>query len=361
MRTAAWLAGREIAGRGSSFLLGAAVVAAVVALAIVTDTLARGGEERVAAEMDSISAPIEVLPAGISATQLARGSMGSESLPPGILQKIQGALKGSLRVLEPRLVGEGTLAGHTVVLVGIAGGVAALADFGDDEIAVGAILAQRLGLRRGDATLLLGESARVGALLPSAGTIDDDSVFLPLERLQRLVNASGRINLVRVFLRPGSHSARVKELLDRSGLGANIVRRDRGEAVDRDAPRSLSIWRTAAFAAAGFACAAWLAFAARLNLAERRREMATLVAIGAGSGYVVTAVVLRSAATAAVGALLGIALGIAVGHLLQAPSFGTAPVALGVGLSTILLSALVAAPVAALAARADPIEALEEQ
>ena len=101
--------------------------------------------------------------------------------------------------------------------------------------------------------------------------------------------------------------------------------------------------------------------AARLNMAERRREMATLVAIGARSGYVVTAVVLRFAATAAVGFLLGIALGTAVGHLLQGPSFGTAPVVLDAGLATILLSALVAAPVAASAARADPVEALEER
>ena len=360
MRTVAWLAGREIAGRGGNFLLGAAVVAAVVALAIATDALARGGEERVAAQMDSISASIEVLPAGISATQLARGAMGSTSLPPGTLHKIHDALKDSLRVLEPRLLAEGVLAGRPVLLVGSAGGQP-VAGLRQDEIALGGDLAARLGLVQGDRALVLGESLRVGALLPSAGSIDDESVFLHLERLQRLVKAEGRINQVRIFLRSGADSVQVKEVLERSTPGVNVVRRDRGEAVDRDTPRSLSIWRTAAFAAAGLACAAWLAFAARLNLVERRREMAILAAIGAPSGQVVTAVVLRSAATAAVGALLGIALGTAAGHLLQAPSFGTAPLLLATGLATVLLSALVAAPVAALAARADPVEALEEQ
>ena len=361
MRTAAWLAGREIAGRGGSFLLGVAVVAAVVALAIATDALARGGEERVAAQMDRISAPLEVLPAGISVTQLARGAMAATSLPPGTLDRIGSALKGSLRGLEARLLVEGALADRTVALVGTAGGASPLPDLRPDEIAVGATLAQRLGFRYGDTPVLMGESARVGALLPSAGTIDDESVFLPLERLQRLVNADGRINHVRIFLRAGTDSVRAKELLERSGLRANVIRRDRGDAVDRDTPTSLSIWRAAAFAAAGLACAAWLAFATRLNLAERRREMATLAAIGAGSGDLVTVVVLRSAATAGAGALLGIVLGTAAGHLLQAPSFGTAPLVLCVGLATIVLSAVVAAPVAILAARADPVEALDEQ
>lgn len=360
MRTAAWLAGREIAGRGGNFLLGAAVVAAVVALAIATDALARGGEERVAAEMDSISAPIEVLPAGTSATQLARGTVGLASLPPGTLQKIRSALEGALRGLEPRLLAEGVLAGRPVLLVGTASG-RPVAGLREDEIALGANLARRLGLGQGDTSLVLGESLRVGALLPSAGSIDDESVFLHLERLQRLVNAEGRINQVRIFLRSGADSVHAKELLERSAPGVNVVRRDRGEAVDRDTPRSLSIWRAAAFAAAGLACAAWLAFAARLNLAERRREIAILAAIGAPSGQVVTAVVLRSAETATLGALLGIALGTGVGHLLQAPSFGTAPLLLATGLATVVLSALVAAPVAALAARADPVEALEEQ
>jgi putative ABC transport system permease protein len=352
---------REIAGGGGTFLLGAVVVGAVIALAIATDAIARGGEERVAAQMDLISAPIEVLPLGVSATQLARGTIGAASLPTGSLERIASALTGSLRGLEPRLVSEGMLAGRTVVLVGTSGASPPLVDLGRGEIAVGSILAQRLGLERGDLTLLMGENARVGARLPSTGSIDDLSAFLPLDWLQRILNEEGKINHVRVFLQAGTDSTAAKALLDRSGLAANFIRRDRGDAVDRDAPRSLSLWRVAAFAAAGVACAAWLAFAARLNLAERRREMATLAAIGAGSGHIVATVVLRSAATAALGALLGIALGTAAGYILQAPSVSRAGLVIGVAVVTVILSAVVAAPVAALAARADPVEALEER
>lgn len=359
MTTALWLAGREIAGRAGGFVLGAAVLAAVVALAMATDALGRGSEERVSTQMDHISAPLEVLPATVSATQLARGELGSGSLPPSTVSKIQKALKGSLREVESRLIVEGTLAGRPTMLVGTAGGGPSAPQLQSNEVALGATLAERLALRPGDFIAVMGESASVGAVLPSVGNIEDESALLPLARLQRLVNEDGRINHVRIFLRAGTDAARAQEALERSGLGANVVRRDRGEVVDRDAPRSLSVWRAAAFAAAAAACAAWLAFVTRLNLLERRREMATLAAIGARGGHLVIAVVLRTAAIAAAGALAGVIAGIAVGQVLHAPTFEAAPLALVA--SAVALSALIAAPVAALAARADPVDALDER
>lgn len=359
MRTALWLAAREIAGRAGGFVLGAAVLAAVVALAMATDALGRGREERVSAQMDNIAAPLEILPAAVSATQLARGELGSGSLPPSTVSTIHGVLKGSLRELESRLIVEGTLAGRTTILVGTAGGGPSAPKLQDDQVAVGATLAERLALRRGDSIAVMGASARVGMVLPSSGNIEDESALLPLARLQRLVNEDGRINHVRIFLRAGTDVARSQELLERSGLGANVVRRDRGDVVDRDAPRSLSIWRAAAFAAAAAACAAWLAFVTRLNLLERRREMATLAAIGARGEHLVTAVVLRSAAIAATGAMVGIIAGIAVGQILSVPTFEMTPLAFFA--AAVSLSALVATPVAALAARADPVDALDDE
>lgn len=355
MSAAVWLAWREVAGRRASFLLGVAVVAAVVALAVGTDALARGGEERVAAQMDGIAAPIEVLPEGISATQAARGEFGSAYLPPAAIGTIRTVLDRSLRAVEVRLVLQAAIEGHAVPVVG----TSAIAGIGGDEIALGAGLPERTGLHRGDTTTLLGKAVRAGAVLPSTGTIDDESVLLPLQDLQRLIGQDGRVNHARVFLRAGVDSAAVRSLL--RGEGLNVIRRDRGDAVERETPRSLGAWRTAALAAAAVACAAWLAFATRLNLAERRREMATLSAIGAHSGPLVTAVTLRAIATAALGALAGSAIGLAAGRLLQAPSSGGEVMVLLAAAAVVVLSVAIAVPAALVAARADPVDALEEK
>lgn len=361
MRVAAWLAAREIAGSPGGFLLGSVVVAAVIAIAIATDALTRGTQDAVAAHMDRISAPIEVVPAGISSTQLRRGSMGTEILPPGTMDTIAAALGGKLRGMQARLVLEGPLGEDTVLVVGTSRGAAPPLDLQPGQIALGAVLSQRLRLGQGDSALLMGEKARVISVLPSAGNIDDVSAFSSLEWVQALAGAVGEINHLRLFLRAGADSNEAKALLDRSGLAANVIRRDRGDAVDREAPESLSMWRVAALTAAAIACAAWLALAARLNLAERRREMATLVAIGAGTAPVVTAVVFRSGATAAVGVLLGIATGTVVVSLLQGTAAGTGLGAFGIALLTVTISAGVVAQIAARAARADPVEALEER
>lgn len=361
MSTALWLARHELAGRRGSFLLGAGVVAAVVGLVVATDALGRGVEASVATKMDGISAPLEVVPEGVSATQLARGEIGTASLPPAALPVLRSALRGSARRLEPALVLRGDIAGHPAILAGLAGDAPPVSTLGKEEIAVGATLAQRAGLRAGDIAAVLGKAVRVGALLPSAGTIDDESVFLALDQLQLLSGADGRINRIRVFLHPGVNSAGAKEFLSGAGLKANVIRRDRGDAVDSDVPRSLSVWRAAAFAAAALACAGWLAFVTRLNLDERRREMATLAAIGAEPGFVVGAVVLRAAATAAAGGLAGAILGIAAGRVLQQESRPAMVVVAAAVLLITAVSAAVAVPVAALAARADPVRALEER
>lgn len=357
MKAAIWLAFREIAGTRASFLLGVAVVAAVVGLSIGTDALGRGGEERVAVQMDAIAAPIEVLPADVSATQLARGEIGSASLPPDAIGTIRAVLEDSLRAIEARLVLETTIAGHPVLLVG----TTAIDEARDPEVEVGATLSERMGLRPGETTTLLGKPVRIGAVLPSTGTIDDGSFMLPLRSLQRLAGQEGRINHARLFLRAGVDSAAARNLLEKAGLAANFIRRDRGDAVDREAPRSLGAWRAAAFAAAALACAAWLAFSTRLNLAERRRELATLSAIGARFGSLMTAVVLRATATAALGALIGSAIGIALGRLVQARFAGGEDTVILTMVALVVLSAAVAAPAAAMAARADPVDAIEEQ
>lgn len=361
MRAAAWIALREIAGRVGAFLLSTAVVAAAAIFAFATDALARSGEVSVAAQLDRISAPIEVLPEGVSAAQLARGDLGTAVLAPETVASITRALGASLSKLEPRLVLTGILGDVTALVIGVPGGAEQFSGLGGDKVALGSLLAQRTRLRIGEHASLLGDQVRVGALLPSTGSIEDLAAFAPLDRVQGLTKGAGHVNHLKVFLRPGAAATEAQAQLQRLGAPVNIIRRDRGDAVERDAPRSLELWRAAAFTASGLACATWLAFATRLNLSERRGELATLMAIGARPGQIVAALALRSAATAALGASMGIAVGAVVLWHLGATAAIAGAVAAGVIAATVVLSVAVAVPIGLRAACADPASALEER
>lgn len=358
---ALWLAVRELFARRRRVALAGAVIAALAATVMAMELVARAREEAVAAQIDAMGPALTVVPAGVSAGALARYELGERALPAGVEAAVRGALGGELRSVERRLVVHREVLGARIPVIGAEAGALPAEVQAAGSVALGSELARRVG--DVSSVTLDGRELRVKAVLPSSASAEDVAIFMPLEAARALAGVEGA-NELRLFLRAGVSPRAAEARLARAGLGAAVIRSDRGDVADREAPESLARHRGIAYGVMGAVAALCLLIAAHLDAAERRVELATLVAIGASRWTVLGALLLRSAAVAAAGAAIGAAGGAALAALQdpavaaalgQVASLGVATV--GAALAVGIVAAL---PTALVTLARDPVRELQE-
>lgn len=356
MNAAVWLAAREVSARGHRAAIAVAVVAVAAALVSASEVLSRVREEAIARELDSVGPSILVLPADAPPGASATNDRGHELLPDGAANAARRALGRDLRGFEARLTLRRDREGPLVVgveperLPGVpAGGAAA-----------GAVLAERVGA--GAVVDVGGHGFRVAAVRPSNASAEDLALFVRLDELQAALGSQG-VNELRIHLAPGVDAREAERRLG-AAMRERIVRVDRGEVAEHGVHESLARHRLALYAFTGVVAGLALLIAAHLDAAERRSELATLVAIGAAPGTLVWAVVGRSLLVAAAGALAGALIGTGVGAV---QDLGAARGVLRAlpALSTIVggaigLGGAAAIPSALASARRDPVPDLQE-
>lgn len=360
---ALWLTVREVAARRRAVLLAASVVAALTAAVTAMELLARAREEAVATQLDAIGPALSVVPAGTTASALARLDVGGVSLPPRTAGAVAAALGDDLRSMEERLLLTASVAGVVSPVIGMdldslgsttTGGYRYVA-------AVGSELARRIGAAR--RIEVNGRSFEVATVMPSTGSAEDLAALLPLESAQGLLGTRA-VNELRVFLRAGVAPRDAEARLAAALRDARVVRTDRGEVADRDTHASLAKHRAVAYAVMGVVAALCLVIAAHLDASERRIELATLAAIGASRATLLGLLLSRSAVVAVAGATAGIIAGGALaaaqdpgvaGTLVRSGSFALACVAAALGIGLVS-----AAPTALVWALRDPVPELQE-
>jgi hypothetical protein len=353
-----WLALRELAARRSRVALAVAVVATIAAAVTATELVARAREEAIGAQIDAMGPALTIVPRGTSAGALARYDLAG-SLPPASEERVRAVLGRDLRSIERRLVLRREVAGVERPVVGAESLVIASAD-GTPAVAIGSELARLLG--EPSSVALGGRAYRVDRVLPSAGGIEDLAVFLPLDVARALGQVAG-VNELRLFLRAGISPRDAAARLSAGAIDASVIRADRGDVADGDAHASLARHRGVAYLVMASVAALCLLIAAHLDAAERRLELATLVAIGASRSTILGGLLVRSGVVAGAGAALGTLAGALLaahqdpGAQLGVGAWALAGTVVGAGVCVGLLAA---GPTALAAVARDPVHELQE-
>lgn len=358
---AVWLAVRELVVRRRRAALAGAVIAAIAATVTAVELVARAREEAVAAQIDAMGPALTVVPQRTSAGALARYELGEGVLPADVEEAVRAALGSDLRSIERRLVVHRDVAGARVPVVGVEAGVLPPAAQEPGSVALGSELARRLG--GASSVVVERRELQVKGVMPSTATAEDIALFMPLAAANALAGVDG-VNELRLSLRAGVSPRDAEARLARTTVGAAVIRSDRGVVADREAQESLSRHRGVAYVVMGAVAALCLLIAAHLDAAERRVELATLVAIGASRWTVLGALLLRSAIVAAAGAVLGTGGGAAVATM-QDPAIAAALArAWSLGVATVgaalVVGVVAAAPTALVALARDPVRELQE-
>jgi putative ABC transport system permease protein len=238
-------------------------------------------------------------------------------------------------------------------------------DLGNTEALVGADVAASLGLKAGSTIELLGKGFTVTAVLPQTGTVDDARIFAHLHTVQQLAGKGPVIHAIEVVGCCNQISSGLVQKINRLLPEAKVVTIT--QIVDTQIKTNrmmsrLSLIFLGIIVLVGVASIANYMYA---NVFERRREIGTLMALGATSSFVLRAFLLKAVVLGLAGGIAGYALGTVLSVTLG-PRIAGVPVlprlvllAWAVGISTAI--ALVASYFPARrASRLDPFTTLQE-
>jgi len=323
MRTIIWKELRERPTAMIASLL--AIILSVTALVAIRNVTIFS-EKEVAGKLDKLGANVLILPKGVTLQDYYSADMHSETIPEEHVAEL--ALSGltGVEAISPKLCVPTSIDGRNVILTGILpqadiqklaawqGGMLfkkhegckakinvvdakgdapealaerrALQNLNENEVILGADYAAMNGLAPGDTLKLLGEQFSVLTTLPESGTVDDGRVFAHLHTVQRLTKSGEVVNIIEVVgccedVANGLVSDMQTILPDTKIVTiANVV--ETQVSINR-MMTNLSYLFLAILVAVGGASMASASFA---NVIERRREIGTLMALGATPRFV---------------------------------------------------------------------------
>ncbi|MCS6852743.1 MAG: ABC transporter permease [Gemmataceae bacterium] len=396
-RTLIW---KEIRERPTALLTGLLTVLLGTAAFVAIRHIILFSERAIARELEALGANVLVLPQGVTVQDYYAADLHGQTMPEEYVHELAFSNLEGVENLSPKLCVPTRLGDRSVILTGILPqsefqGKAAwqsanlfaphqgcrrarcaaapadgrsrrtIRDLGQTEVLLGADLAHLTGLTPGSQVQLLGRTFTVSAVLPPTGTVDDGRVFAHLHTVQRLAGKGEVINCIEI-MGCCEDMARnlVRQLTDRLP-GTKVV------TIAQVVQTQLSVNRImdglswvllgilVGMAAATIANATWA------NVRERRREIGTLMALGAPPRFVSRLFLTKALLVGSLGGLVGAALGTALAVALG-PRWAGVPVAPlpGLGLAAGGAAAAVAAAAswwpARAAARLDPCLCFQE-
>lgn len=384
---------------GLAILLG---VAALVAIRHVTVF----SEQEVAHQLDSLGANILILPDGATVSDYYAADSGSATLPEEHVDLIMMAALTGVEQLSPRLSMPVSVDGSELTLTGILpqselqaknawqtaalfkqqhqgckqarcglydenappeslATVRTIQHLDREQAVLGADAAEHLQLGRGDRVKLLDAEFQVLAVLPPTGTVDDGRVFAHLHRVQELTGAGQVVSAIEVMgccedaagdlvpqlseLVPDGKAVTISQVVD-TQVGVNRLM------------AGVSLFALGVLVLVGGAS---VLGAISANVHQRRREIGTLMALGASPRLVLRLFLLKAMWLALVGGVVGGALGLVLAVWLGPAWAGVGVVPLVDVMGYAIVAAVVVALLAAYwparqAARLDPCVCFRE-
>ncbi|MCO8124775.1 ABC transporter permease [Stieleria sp. TO1_6] len=362
-------------------------------------------EKAVAREMDSLGANVLVLPKSVTLQDYYSADMHSETIPEEYALRLTMSNLEGVDNLSPKLCVPVQLAGRQFTLTGILpksefqakaawGGAGIFSrpigcgaidmgvepemedkktlvrkrvidDLGTHEALVGADTAAILGVQEGQSLHLMDTEFSVVAVLPETGTVDDSRIFAHLHTVQDMSNKDAVVSCIEIVGCCKEISAGLVGNVNKLLPDAKVVTVTQVVATQTKVNgmmEKLSLIFVAIIVVVGGAGIANYMFA---NVYERRREIGTLMSLGAESKLILQIFLLKALLLGVAGGVGGFALGTILAVTLG-PRLAGVPVlpmpllalwAIGISVGITLLASFFPAR---RAARLDPVTSFQE-
>ena len=363
-------------------------------------------EKAVSKQLDALGANILILPKSVSMQDYYSADLQTEEIPEEYVDRLTMSDLEGLDNLSPKLSVPVTVQNKNVTLTGIlpkeefsakaawegagifsrpqgCGTVAVIPGLsstspketlvrnrvietlGSNEVLVGADVAASLRIREGDPIDLMGRTFTTIAILPQTGTVDDARIFAHLHTVQEMTGKGAVVSAIEVVGCCSEISQGLVSKINKLLPDAKVVTITQIVDTQLKTNRTMSRLSTVFLVIIVLVGGASIANYMYANVFERRREIGTLMAMGAGSSVVLKIFLLKALllglAAGVGGYIMGTVLAIVLGPQLAAVPVLPMP-------TLILLALAIAVPLAILASflpairatRLDPCATLQE-
>lgn len=310
---------KEIRERPTAMLTGLLTITLGVAALVAIRNVTFFSEQAVAKELQALGANVLVLPQGVTLQDYYSADLHGQTMPEQHVQQLAFSNLEGVENLAPKLCVPARIKDRSIILTGIlpqsefqakaawqsanlfakhkgckrarcesnVDGPASLTtrrtvqELDKNEALLGSDVADATGLQAGDKITVLGETLLVSAVLPTIGTVDDGRVFAHLHTVQRLAKLGEVVNCIEIM---GCCEVVAQGLVQQLGdllPGTKVVTISQvvqtQVSVNRMMQRLSWLFLVILVSMAG----ASIANSTIANVRERRREIGTLMAIGA--------------------------------------------------------------------------------
>jgi putative ABC transport system permease protein len=361
MHTLVW---REIFERKSQLFTSFLAILLGITVIVSIKNISFYSEKAVSREMDSLGANVLVLPKSASLQDYYAADMQGDTIPEEYVTQLAMSDLQGLDNLSPKLSVPVELKGRAFTLTGIlpksefqakaswagagifsrpvgCGAMPTLPfasgdnktlvrqrvidNLGNDETLIGADVASALSLKEGDQLTLFKETFNITAVLPQTGTIDDSRIFAHLHRVQELAGKGPVINAIEIIGCCQEISKGLVQKINSLLPDAKVVTITQIADAQIKMNSLMSRLSLIFLVIIVFVGGAGIANYMYANVFERRREIGTLMALGADSFLILRIFLLKALLLGLAGGVCGYVLGTALAVFLG-PKLAGVPV-----------------------------------
>lgn len=342
---------RELLERPMAMVTSTLAILLGVAALVTIRHLTVFSEREVGRQLDSLGANVLVLPKEATLQDYYSADLTSHTLPESHVSSILLANLPGVERLSPKLNVQTKVAGRAVTLTGILpqsefqakaawqsvalfsnkhqgckkascgpktydaapeslASARTIDQLNGNEAVIGADVAEFSSLKPGKTVRILGKKLQVLAVLPRTGTIDDSRVFAHLHTVQEMTNAGEVVNAIEVMGCCEDAAGQLVPQLAEQLPDAKVVTISQVVSTQVGVNRLMSRLSMVVLGVLVLAGGASVMSTISSNVRERRREIGTLMALGATPGLVTRMFLLKACLLSTTGALLGCLLGL---------------------------------------------------
>lgn len=339
LASVAW---KELKHRRSSMISGLIAITLGIAVIVGIRSVTEASEAAVAVQLDSLGANVLVLPQGATIDAYHTADIDAPTFPEDYVERMVTSGLLGVESISPKLTRRVEVGGRKVVLTGVlpdhevptkpvwmmeeaASSHVCAADEGGsadprlqrrpikslkkDEVLLGAVVAEAMGLEVGDTLDVKGLTLKVSTVLDEKGTVDDDRVFMHLHAMQDLLGTGRQLSAIEVM---GCCSVVGDSLL---GDLRNVLPDTRVTGISQIVSTQVETHRLMDRLSWGILLIVLLVGGLSIgnymwaNVTQRRREIGVLRMLGARRGTVMGVLLLKAFVLGWVGGILGFLIG----------------------------------------------------
>jgi len=242
---------------------------------------------------------------------------------------IGASASGGIVEFVPANISVGIPTGNWSVLVGSAplkpGGRWPSADSSEKEVVIGGYLAWSYNLTVNSKITIRGHDLRVVGILDASSVLLSRIIIMPLDVAQDIYRYTMLVSMIVAEPWEGVTEEELKDRIEAEILGVMALTGDERNEIVEPMFRDLELWNLGIRIVIFLISMVLVMTVATMNISERRKELATLDAIGAPKSSIIRIIVTETGLIGLFGGIVGILLG-AVAALLLASFYASVPV-----------------------------------